>query len=144
MHPDPTSLCISISGRVWFDVTVLHLFRRISVLFPMLYFRMQKRWNIYQNILVHKYKNFSKYVPDNKVHGANMGFPVKSPHKGQWRGALMFSLICARINGRVNNVEAGDLRRNHAHYDVAVMPRWFVYVVADPMFFAVSDQVQGD
>ena len=42
-------------------------------------------------------------------------------HKGQWRGALMFSLICAWINGRVNNREAGDLRRHRAHYDVSVM-----------------------
>ena len=25
--------------------------------------------------------------------------PVNSPHKGQWRGALMFSLICAWTNG---------------------------------------------
>ena len=47
--------------------------------------------------------------------------PVNSPHKGQWRGALMFSLICAWINGWVNNREAGDLRRHHAHYDVTVM-----------------------
>ena len=43
------------------------------------------------------------------------------PHKGQWRGALMFSLICARTNGWVNNREAGDLRRHRAHYDVIVM-----------------------
>ena len=41
--------------------------------------------------------------------------------KGQWRGALMFSLIRACINGWVNNGEAGDLRRNRAHYDVSVM-----------------------
>ena len=47
-------------------------------------------------------------------------FPVNSPHKGQWRRALMFSLICAWINGRVNNGEAGDLRRYRAHYDVSV------------------------
>ena len=33
----------------------------------------------------------------------------------------MFSLICARINGWVNNREAGDLRRHRAHYDVNVM-----------------------
>ena len=33
----------------------------------------------------------------------------------------MFSLICAWINDWVNNLEAGDLRRNHAHYDVIVM-----------------------
>ena len=65
---------------------------------------------------------------------------VNSPHKGQWCGALMFSLICAWINdwtnngeagdlrrhrawinGRVNNGEAGDLRRHRAHDDVIVM-----------------------
>ena len=46
---------------------------------------------------------------------------VNSPHKGQWRGALMFSLICAWINGWVNNREAGGLRRHRAHYDVTVM-----------------------
>ena len=33
----------------------------------------------------------------------------------------MFTLICARINGWVNNHEAGDLRRYRAHYDVIVM-----------------------
>ena len=47
--------------------------------------------------------------------------PVNSPHKGQWRGALMFSLICAWIHGRVNNGEAGDLRSHGAYYDVTVM-----------------------
>ena len=49
--------------------------------------------------------------------------PVNSPHKGQWRGAVMFSLICVWINGWVNNHEAGDLRRYRAHYDVRVMVR---------------------
>ena len=33
----------------------------------------------------------------------------------------MFSLICAWINGWVNNREAGALRRHRAHYDVIVM-----------------------
>ena len=47
--------------------------------------------------------------------------PVNFPHKGQWRGALMFSLIYAWINDWVNNREAGDLRRQHGHYDVIVM-----------------------
>ena len=46
--------------------------------------------------------------------------PVTSPHKGQWHGALMFSLICTRINDWANNHEAGDLRCHHAH-DVMVM-----------------------
>ena len=47
--------------------------------------------------------------------------PVNSPHKGQWRGALIFSLISAWINDGVNNREAGDLRRHRAHYDVTIM-----------------------
>ena len=47
--------------------------------------------------------------------------PVNSPHKDQWRGALMFSLIYAWINDWVNNGKAGDLRRYPAHYDVTVM-----------------------
>ena len=42
-------------------------------------------------------------------------------HKGQWRGAMMFSLICAGINGWVYNGEAGDLRRRLTHYEVTVM-----------------------
>ena len=52
-----------------------------------------------------------------------------SPHKGQWRGALMCSLICAWINDWVNNREAGDLRRLRGHYDVNVM---LTFKVATP------------
>ena len=46
---------------------------------------------------------------------------VHSPHKGQWRAALIFSLISARTNGCVNNRDADDLRRNRIHNDVTVM-----------------------
>ena len=65
-----------------------------------------------------KWKHFPRYWPF--VRGIHRS-PVSSPHKGQWRGALMFSLICVWINGWVNNREAGDLRRNRAHNDVSVM-----------------------
>ena len=65
-----------------------------------------------------KWKHFPRSWPF--VQGIHRS-PVNSPHKGQWRGALMFSLICTRINGWVNNGEAGDLRRHHFHYDVTVM-----------------------
>ena len=52
---------------------------------------------------------------------------VNHPHKGQWRGALMFSFICVWINGWVNNREACNLRLYRAHYDVVVMVMsWFV------------------
>ena len=44
-----------------------------------------------------------------------------SPIKGQWRGALIFSLICAWMNDWVNDREAGDLERHRGHYDVTVM-----------------------
>ena len=47
--------------------------------------------------------------------------PVNSPHKGQWRGAVMFSLICAWMNGWVSNREAVDLRRHRVHYDFTHM-----------------------
>ena len=48
-------------------------------------------------------------------------FPLQRPYKGQWHGALVFSLICPWLNGWVNNREAGDLRCHRAHYDVIVM-----------------------
>ena len=62
-----------------------------------------------------KWKHFPPYWPF--VRGMHRS-PVNSPHKGQWRGALMFSLIRVWINGWVNNREAGELRRYLAHYDV--------------------------
>ena len=53
-----------------------------------------------------KWKHNPRYWPF--VRGIHRS-PVNSPHKGQWRGALMFSLIYAWMKGWVNNREAGDL-----------------------------------
>ena len=36
--------------------------------------------------------------------------------------------ICVWINGWVNNREAGDLRRHHAHYEVTVL-HWYLWDV---------------
>ena len=69
-----------------------------------------------------KWKHFPRYWPF--VRGIHRG-PVNSPHKGQWRGALMFSLIRACINTWVNSGEAGDLKRRCAHYYVNVMENTF-------------------
>ena len=55
-----------------------------------------------------KWKHFPRYWPF--VLGIHRS-PVKSPHKGQWRVALMF----------LNTLEADDLRRRRAHYDITVM-----------------------
>ena len=74
-----------------------------------------KSWrNVIHNIWAHddviKWKHFPRYWT--------------FVHRGQRRGALMFSLICAWINGWVNNHGAHYLRRHRAHYDVTVMLRW--------------------
>ena len=73
-------------------------------------------WQTHDDVI--KWKHFPRYWPF--VRGIHRS-PVNSPHKGQWHGALMFSFICVRINGWVNNREVGDLRRYRAHYDVIVM-----------------------
>ena len=64
-----------------------------------------------------KWKDFPRYWPF--VQGINRS-PVNSPHKGQWRGAVMF-LIYTWTHGWSNNRDAGGLRRYHAHHDITVM-----------------------
>ena len=65
-----------------------------------------------------KWKHFPLYWPFVRgIHRSTVNFP----HKGQWRRALMFSLICAWNNSWANNGDAGDLRRHIAHYDVTIM-----------------------
>ena len=44
---------------------------------------------------------------------------VVSPHKSQWRGALMFSLIWTNV--WANNPDAGDLRGRRSYYDATCM-----------------------
>ena len=46
---------------------------------------------------------------------------VNSPHKSQWCGALMFSLIFSWTNSWEKNRDASDLRRHHAHCDITLM-----------------------
>ena len=74
-----------------------------------------------------KWKHFPGYWPF--VRGIHR-WPVNSPHKGQWRGALVFSLIYAWTNGWVNNWCAGDLRRYRAHCDVCLCVCFCTYLCA--------------
>ena len=71
---------------------------------------------------VNKWNHFPRYWTGH-LYGEFTGprSPVNSLHKGQWRGAFMFSLICTWIKRWVNNLDVGDLRRYRAHYDVIVM-----------------------
>ena len=77
---------------------------------------LAKRVVLHDNII--KWKHFPCYWPF--VQGIHRS-PVNSSHKGQWHGALMFSLIYAWLNSWVNNRKAGDLRCHPAHHDVIVM-----------------------
>ena len=45
---------------------------------------------------------------------------VNSPHKSQWRVALMFSFICAQTNSLANNGNMVDLRCHHTHHNAIV------------------------
>ena len=65
-----------------------------------------------------KWKHFSCYW--RFVRGIHR-WPVNIPHRSQWSGALMLSLICTQTNDWVNDWDAGDLRCHRAHYDVTVM-----------------------
>ena len=94
---------------------------------PCIRFNDRHRWRLQNNSMeyddVIKWKHFPRYWPF--VRGIHPS-AVNSPHEGQWRGALMFSLICTRINGRINYRGGGDLRRHRAHYDVKVMKKWYI------------------
>ena len=110
--------------NIIFHVRAIHIFTRLGLWAYDVFVKWVAgtwRWKS-MRALSHddfiKWKHFSRYWPF--VRGIHRS-PVNSPHKGQWRRALMFSLICAGINGCVNNDEAGDLRRHRAHFDVAVM-----------------------
>ena len=94
------------------------VWHRHTVAFPCWWLVWYKH-RCYPHDDVIKWKHFSRNWPFvREIHRS----PVNFPHKGQWRGALMFSLIYAWIKDWVNNREAGDLRRQHGHYDVIVMP----------------------
>ena len=79
----------------------------------------------------HQMETFSALLA---ICAGNLPVPVNSPHKGQWRGAMMFSLIYPWINDWVSNREAGALRRHRGHYDVIVM-HWLYSLW---LFFPVS------
>ena len=95
----------------------LQLWNQMAQMHPFYLFARPPKL-IRQHDDVIKWKHFPRYWPF--VRGIHRS-PVNSPHKGQWRGALMFYLICVWINDWVNNREAGGQRRHRAHCDVIVM-----------------------
>ena len=103
-----------------FNTELYKIFHHVR---PALYLSQYRNRMKYENEQIswwrHQMKTFPRYWPF-VVRGIHRS-PVHSPHKGQWRGPLMFSLICAWTNSWASNGNAGDLRRHRAHYDVPVM-----------------------
>ena len=106
------------------------------------------QWNTWTHDDVITWEYFLRYWPF--VRGIHR-WPANSPHKDQWRGALMFSLIYAWTDDWANNRDAGDLRRHRAHYDVTVMKmgdhsvvvdwrkiRWIMPKPTQPMLVALT------
>ena len=120
--PVMTSACLW-----WHLINEGYRHRQIKVLF-LIALTMNTRYVLYNISLsdsprrehddVIKWKRFSRYRPF--VRGIHRP-PVDSPHKGLWRGALMFSLISAWTNSWANNRDAGDLRCHRAHCDVTIV-----------------------
>ena len=104
-------VCVCVCARVCMHVWMSGVVRSCVVLVLVcvcvcLFVCVNIYWTLYwvealssKHDDVIKWKPFSRYWPF--VRGIHRP-PVNSLHKGQWRGALMFSLICAWINGSVN------------------------------------------
>ena len=105
-----TSADVLATGPYWMPWSRLLLIGQMAWLWIL---RCVVSQHLHDDVI--KWKHYWSFV--RGIHRS----PVNSPHKGQWRGALMFSLICDWINGWVNNREAGDLRRHRAHHDVIVL-----------------------
>ena len=72
--------------------------------------------------------------------------PATSPHKGQWRGVLVFSFICAWTNGWASHRDPDKLRRHRAHYDdITIMyTAWFCGPFYRRIFVHNLDSMESD
>ena len=105
--PDSAGIrnCRNITGNnvgVWcflerhiVKMLLFHLTPSFFVIKPLVLL-LWRSWRFHDVVI--KWKHFPRYWPF--VRGIRRS-PVNYPHKGQWRGALMFSLICAWINAIV-------------------------------------------
>ena len=110
------NICQSLETARWVPMVTWNLLSASIAMQSRCLLCFRAVWQFYDDVI--KWKHFPRYWPFVRgIHRSS----VNSPHKGQWRGTLMFSLICVWINDWVNNREAGDMRRYRAHYDVILM-----------------------
>ena len=109
--------------KIWFiDVVNKNTSRAPKMSLCGILFSLMETTHLIQRYILcswwrHQMETFSALLA---ICAGNSPVPGEFPTQGQWRGALMFSLICVWINSCVNNREAGDLRRYRAHDDVTV------------------------
>ena len=108
-------------GTKYFDSRDHHIIYKF-LFFTRAQWNQWCRKNVYHGDVI-IWKHFPHYWPF--VWGIQWS-PVNSYHKGQWRGALMFSLICAWTNIWVNNRDAGDLRHHYTYHDVTVITAFII------------------
>ena len=94
-------------GKIWYIYTAV----TSSAYRPSFCFQ-----RVFEHDDVIKWKQFPRYWAF--VRGIHR-LLLNSPHKGQRRENLMFSFICARVSGWVNNRQAVNLRRNRAYNDTS-------------------------
>ena len=110
------SLSICQTSITWMIIGLYFIYKDCETGVPMIWFVISSIPTLHDDVI--KSKHFPRYL--TFVRGIHRS---PHPHKGQWRGALKSFLTCVWINGWVNNREAGDLRRYHAHNNVIVMIR---------------------
>ena len=82
------SLWLSPVEEVYFPIMFIYFYE---------YLRMQSWWQM---------ETFFALLALSEENPPVTGGP---PHKGQWRRALKFSLVCAWTDSRANNRDAGDI-----------------------------------
>ena len=106
---------------------------------PILFFYKTNQWSFSSQCTI---KSSNENIFRVTVWGIHRS-PVNSPHKGQWRGYLIF-FICAWTNSWANNGDSEDLRHHRAHYGVTVMGFclnfgvWLVPYLTHIVYFVLS------
>ena len=95
------ALCSAMAHHIWKTCSWQKIFFYVGCWCPSsLHHQVICSHGIYNHDDIIKWKHFQHYWPF--VRGIHRS-PVNSPHKGQWRRALMFSLICTWTNGWIYN-----------------------------------------
>ena len=97
---EPSTCCLSLLCRtqIFTNISFQRLLKEFSFGIVAAQTSMCNRIQHFEHDDVIKWKHFPRHWPF--VRGKHRS-PVNSPQKDQWRGALMFSLICA-LNKRLS------------------------------------------